>query len=139
MFLPKRKTTSLLLLIFWMAIIAAFSHTPNLNLGSDSIPLEIIARKFAHLAEYFILAFLFYNFLRLNFPRAKKQFFNYSFLFVLVFAAFDEIHQSFIVGRSGRIEDVIFDLFSGTLGIFLIDRVKFFCKYKRKQPKERRP
>lgn len=131
MSLVNKKLTSFLLLVFWMIIIFSFSHTPNLNLGSGIISLEIIVRKLAHLGEYFVLAVLFWIFLKNNFIKLnKKQIFYYSILFVLIFAVSDEVHQAFIVGRAGKIEDVIFDLLSGLLGIFLIERLGFFHKIK---------
>lgn len=126
-----KKITSVIFLFLWSGMIFYFSSWPNLNLGSGIIPLEIIARKFAHLGEYFVLAVIFWNFLKINFPSQRKNFFLYAILFILAFAVSDEIHQTFVISRSGRIEDVIFDLGSGMLGLLVIKSFKKREKDKR--------
>lgn len=118
-FCRSKKLVTFLALFFWMGVIFYFSSIPNLNLGSNIIPVEIVVRKLAHLGEYFILAILFWIFLRANFFQYKKNFFCYGFSFIFLFAISDEIHQSLVVSRAGRIEDVFLDLGSGVLGLLM--------------------
>lgn len=69
---------------------------------------ELIVRKIAHLAEFFILsaliiiALLFNDFLPIN--RAIL-----AVLISLLYAATDEIHQLFSSGRACRLSDVLID------------------------------
>lgn len=76
--------------------------------------LEFIVRKCAHIAEFAILTFL----CLLNVQASPLKRFNYwlSPLFALGYAASDEWHQSFVVGRTGHAIDVGMD----AVGILIV-------------------
>ena len=42
-----------------------------------------------------------------------------SVVFVTFYGTFDEYHQTFILGRNGRYQDVFVDFFGGLLGLVL--------------------
>lgn len=68
------------------------------------------ARKLMHQAEYFILALLVMilaNIL-LNYNKYVLSFII-TLVICIVFAGFDEFHQTFISGRTGQLKDVIVD------------------------------
>jgi VanZ family protein len=85
-------------LLFWCAVIFGFSHIPDLNSGlSYDYPL----RKLAHVVEYGILWFC-----------ARRAFQNplAALLFSVIYAVFDEWHQSCVPGRAARVSDVAIDV-----------------------------
>jgi len=93
-----------------------------------SIPIEKLPKlfdaqdKFEHLAAYFILGIL----LKMSFTFQKRYLFIrknsavISFIIIIFYGMFDEIHQLLIPGRYCDFFDFLFDLIGGTIGIFLI-------------------
>lgn len=88
-------------------------------------------RKAAHFGIFMLLGFCFANAYR-NTIRIKLL---CSYLFslgsVIAYASFDEIHQSFTVGRGPSFKDVLIDSSGGLIGIclfaimiFLINKIK---------------
>jgi VanZ family protein len=78
--------------------------------------LEWFVRKLAHFSIYGLLGFNV--FLSLHF--LLRKLFGKTILAVMVcaaYAAFDELHQSFVPGRSGHVFDVAIDTFGATCGI----------------------
>lgn len=92
--------------VVWMAVIFFFSGIPDLESG---LKYDFILRKMAHITEYFILTFLLY--------RAFKGAFNINGFYIFVFPSLtaflytisDEMHQSFVPGRTCAIRDVLID------------------------------
>ncbi|MBN8250844.1 VanZ family protein, partial [Priestia flexa] len=80
---------------------------------------EFVLRKIAHLSFFGLLALLIYW----NLPKMKGRF-VLAWLLLAGFAFMDEVHQAFIVGRDGRIIDVIIDSVGGALFLYLYDRFK---------------
>ncbi len=134
----KIKIIKIIFLIIWCILIFYFSNqSGNISqsksdifvdlfskifndLSYDSLKnLSFLIRKLAHIFLYFILYLLSYNVFK-----NKK----YSFLFCLIFAITDEVHQYFIPGRSCEIRDILFDTsgaFLGYLTIFLKKVLKY--------------
>ncbi|OVE35325.1 acetobutylicum phosphotransbutyrylase [Priestia aryabhattai] len=139
--MPKR-----ILLIFLLLAISKFSHTPHLLVTNPStwtnssvwnhnatlwsilrpgsqfytsytygFNLEFILRKIAHLSFFGMLGLLFYW-------NLKEQKYRYvkAWLCLVIFACLDEVHQAFIIGRDGRIVDVMIDSFGAALMLFLL-------------------
>ncbi|WP_440170057.1 VanZ family protein [Bacillus sp. Brlt_9] len=81
---------------------------------SDVRDLEFYLHKMSH--------FIFFGMLTLCLFWGNKGVKKFILKFVLIFgfALIDEIHQFFIVGRSGRLADVIFDMFGVMCFLFLI-------------------
>lgn len=82
-------------------------------------------RKFAHFAEYAILAF----FASRTFWLSSKGFFErywylFAFIVVLSVASIDEINQSFNPARTGSVYDVLLDCFGGLCMILFILAIK---------------
>ena len=77
---------------------------------------EGMVRKAAHMAEYGILSVLFFIWIgqwEIGFLRRGGTAFGAA----AVYAASDEIHQLFVVGRAGRFSDVCIDSAGAALGI----------------------
>ena len=92
---------------------------------SDTL-LNFLFKKTAHVVEYAILYWL--TFRAVNWevyetsPRKKRiDYFN-PLVFTLLYAIFDEIHQSFVPGRHAKAYDVGFDTLGASLVILTIKR-----------------
>lgn len=84
------------------------------------IDFSFFVRKSAHFWLYFLLGVITFTlFLEYRFSFLKTGFF--SFLFCFFYACSDEIHQLFIMGRSGKFVDVLIDSSGSLCGIL------FFC------------
>ena len=71
-------------------------------------------RKAAHFIEYAVLAFLARRaFVTSTRELLKKHWFAWSLIFVVVVAAIDELHQSFVPARTGSIYDSGIDMAGG--------------------------
>ncbi|WP_110114798.1 VanZ family protein [Bacillus sp. CGMCC 1.16541] len=140
-----------ILLVFLLLSIAHFSHTPHLkvtdptswfnesNWDHDSSVVEILApdSEFYHAYEYkfgaeFVLRKLahitFFGLVGLLFlVNVKQNRFRYlkAFVYTALFAFSDELHQAFVIGRDGRMWDVILDSVSGLaflIGYFMLTK-----------------
>lgn len=134
----NRKLISWTMIIFWMILIFYLSHQPaNKSNGLSSgitekivkimekvVPkfkvdigrLNHIIRKNAHFFAYLILGILVSNGLRASKIIGFKSIYL-ALIICILYAVSDEIHQLFIVGRSGQISDVILDSIGSLFGI----------------------
>lgn len=111
-----------ILLIIWCIVIFIFSSIPNLATGLKE---DFILRKFAHAGEYTLLVILFFNVFR---RRINLKWFVYfaSALYALAYAFTDEVHQTFVLGRSGNFFDIGIDSLSIVIGMVLISLVMLY-------------
>ena len=75
--------------------------------------IQLVVRKGAHLTEYAILTALLYRALTGRIRRAAAG----AFVTAAIYAAIDELHQSFIATRTGTPSDVIIDCVGGIAGL----------------------
>jgi VanZ family protein len=133
--LRRRLWLRYLLLFGWMAIIFWLSGTPDLRavplaqrfgllpelLGAETLHwLELVLRKSAHVLTFGLLAVLIHwalvgTFVHLVPPRI----YLYAFLFTLLYAISDEVHQGFVPTRYGSPVDVAIDA-AGAGGALLL-------------------
>jgi VanZ family protein len=137
-----KKNGWILLTIIWIIVIYFFTELPSFNGQSTAAvinktvvaneithhvvssstgslitlnELNILFRKSAHIFVFGVLAFLFFKCL---------DFRRYSYLlawfFTVIYAAFDEWHQSFIPGRVAAIKDVLFDSIGALVALLII-------------------
>ena len=90
--------------------------------------LEVIVRKAAHIAEFGILGGLWYGYFYML-PQCKFKPTAAAFLFSLIYAVSDEVHQIFVPGRAARLYDVGFDTLGIVLGIAVV--VYTISRYKK--------
>ena len=139
------KWLKLILVILWMIVIFSFSNQKANDSSklSDGLILKTVriiekitnkeysdeeilekfvrpVRKLAHFTIYLILGVLVYLYIK-EFNISNK--FIISLLICILYAISDEIHQLFIVGRSGKILDVLIDSLGSLTGIFIIKKV----------------
>ncbi|NUM25141.1 MAG: VanZ family protein [Candidatus Buchananbacteria bacterium] len=103
--------------LLWFGVIYYFSNQPDLK--SQFLPSwDLVLRKIAHLAEFFVLAYLFFRaYQSVGFSKIKSLIF--ALMFSVLGAVFDEWHQSFISGRVASITDILIDSI-GALGFSVL-------------------
>jgi VanZ family protein len=112
--------------LFMMLLIFFISAQPSSQLPNFDWADKFI-KKGGHVIGYAILALLYWR--ACNFMRNKRW---AAWLLVLLYAATDEFHQSFVPGRHSTIWDVvIFDNFGALISLWLVSRYR---KQKRPDP-----
>ena len=121
-------------LVLWMSIIFWMS-TENFSAQNTSLIIEPAIRylmpsispekvkmiqgairKLAHLTEYFILGILLFRAFRSGSKELRiRRWAFYSILFVVLYAAGDEFHQSFVSTRTASLLDIGLDTLGGIL------------------------
>ena len=112
----QEKWTSL---IFWAIAIFILSNQPNLFGGSLSMP-DFILRKIAHAFEFGVLALLIFRVIKIYIKNSLKLSLYWTFILSLTYAISDEFHQTFVLGRQGRLSDVLIDLIGIIIVIWLL-------------------
>jgi VanZ family protein len=92
--------------------------------------LEFLVRKGAHVSEYAVLAVLAHQALR-DSPNSWRSAAR-ALVLVAAVALVDEIHQLFVVGRSGSVRDVFIDVGGGTAALLLV--VCISRRFRREAP-----
>jgi VanZ family protein len=88
-----------------MALIFALSAQSSLEVGLGTF--ELVGRKLVHFGEYALLCLLWWRPLRTGMPDRRAAL--VAFLIASVYAATDELHQSFVDGRNGTPVDWLID------------------------------
>lgn len=136
------KRFSYALVILWMGLIFLMSHqeagtSAKLSSGFtfyvekflillsgkedfDFSFLHFLSRKGAHFSAYFILGILILRALPSPTPGGGLI----SLSLAMVYAASDEFHQTFVLGRSGEVKDILLDTTGAFTGILLYLLVK---------------
>lgn len=131
-----KRTIFLIAYVLWILVIMAFSLQTGedssmtsgllvnviadalrgLNLAVSIEILSLILRKLAHFTEYMVLGFL---------SQRNVMFSNHKSFYVAMLLPFaDELLQTTIDGRAGRMLDVGIDLLGYLSGIFLAFTLK---------------
>ena len=134
----KLSKIHLILPLLWMVVIFMLSHQPaSVSSGQSGVFVEqlhhiapsvdqqlltFLVRKGAHIFAYFVLGILTFNALwRVDLSKFK---FNrpamLSIIVCALYAASDEFHQLFIIGRSGEIRDIMIDSCAAMAGVFVV-------------------
>jgi VanZ family protein len=102
------KRLNWLLLIAWMGGIFYFSHQSDLSVPGADVYL---IRKAGHVSEFLVLFVLWIRTLRATVAWNARRVVRLALLLTSAYAISDEIHQTFIAGRSGNVVDVLIDTF----------------------------
>lgn len=95
----------------WVALIFYLSSMSDLRSDFPD-DLDFVLRKIAHVLEYAVLAAL----LARAWPQRKYLFWE-AFAVAVFYAASDEFHQLFVIGRDGSLRDVLIDSIGAFLGL----------------------
>ena len=99
-----------------------FKNLSNETLNALIVTIHPYIRKLAHVTEYFLLA------VSVSFPlyvyRLRGILLTlFAGAFCVLFAAFDEYHQSFVLGRVASSRDILIDsigIFIGIIGVRIV-------------------
>lgn len=89
--------------------------------------MEFFIRKAAHFCIFFVLGLLTCRAF-INSLQSKRKGIMLTFLFVLLYAGLDELHQQFTEGRTPMFSDVIVDTVGGCVGI-----ISYYLFYRSKR------
>lgn len=128
--------------LLWMAVIfsgsgdsKSSSHSSRIivplmrwmvpDISSENLDLVVLlVRKCAHLTEYAMLAWLCWRALRRPVKHDRRpwswRLAGGAILFVALYAASDEWHQTFVPNREGCVRDVLIDTTGAVLGMALL-------------------
>jgi VanZ family protein len=109
----SRVLTVWLPVFAWAAVIFAFSSIPSLSTGLGT--WDTVLRKGAHIAEYAILGALLYRALGRE---------ALALVAGIAYAATDEFHQRFVLGRHSSPVDVAIDGVGLALGMLVWLRLR---------------
>jgi VanZ family protein len=101
-----------------MVLVFALSAQPDLSTGLGV--WDLIGRKIVHMSEYALLCVLWWRALRT--VATDRTALASALLASLVYAATDELHQTFVHGRHGTPVDVGIDAVGMTVAALLIAR-----------------
>ncbi len=101
------KLFSWLAVIVWAAIIFLFSGQQSL--GTNWGIWDFLLRKAAHMSEFAILFVLVWRAVRMH-GMVSGTAMALGVVIALAYAVTDELHQSFVPGRTASFKDVAFDL-----------------------------
>ena len=101
-----------------MGVIFFLSAQPDL--GTDLGTIDLVGRKFVHMAEYALLFFLWWRALRT--VAGPRQAIAAALAIAVGYAITDEFHQSFVDGRNGNPVDVAIDTVGASLAAFAVHR-----------------
>lgn len=92
---------------FWMGLIFYLSSRTRISVDELYI-VNLIIFKTLHVIEYGILFFLLARALSQN-KMSKRHYLLFAFVLSVLYAVSDEIHQSFVPSREGKLRDVFID------------------------------
>lgn len=149
--LTYKKIISWTAVVLWMALIFLLSAQVGDDSGSlsggitafvfkaingvfpgidlDMETMHHIIRKFAHFFAYFMLGMFILNALTCD-KNCERRDFLVALIICVLYAASDEIHQSFVPGRGPAIKDVLIDSSGAFTGLMVLIFIK---KYVLKQ------
>jgi VanZ family protein len=130
-----KAASSWLAVLVWIALIATFSGEgfseastsrfidPLVRWLLPNVSAEMLAaihfaiRKFAHAAEYAVLALLAFHALRWSFDRSFRRSAGLALAIVLAVGSADEANQARLAARTGSPWDVALDLAGGVAAL----------------------
>ncbi|MGH2713528.1 MAG: VanZ family protein [Thermoleophilaceae bacterium] len=113
---PLRRVDLWLPPLLLMGLIYFLSAQPSLDSGLGWI--DSVARKLVHFGEYALLCFLWWRLLRTAMPDRRAAL--VAFLLSSLYAATDELHQSFVDGRHGTPVDWAIDSAGAAVAAFVL-------------------
>lgn len=115
--------------VIWMVLMFFFSSRSDLP-TTGTITEDFLSKKIAHILEYTLLMFLMYRAVGTKNP-AK------AFLFALIYAFSDEIHQLFIPYRTGKLRDVGIDSIGLIISTLFIIKLQLWNSFLLVPPTEK--
>lgn len=121
--MSKKKITNILSRwlppLFWAAFIFSLSSYSTLP-GPNIVWWDFILKKSAHMFVYAVLFFLIQRAINLE---AKKPKYTFAMSLTLLYAISDELHQSYVFGRTALPSDIGFDMIGASLTMLKIKKI----------------
>lgn len=130
--MTRKRLVGYALLFVWMAVIFLLSGEvsdvssgrsaaivraiQSLDVSTSEDLLTFLTRKAAHITAYFILGVLVYYVIR-SYSMTVARGVLIAVIFAGLYAVSDEIHQTFVPGRSGEVRDVLIDTTAAAAGV----------------------
>ena len=105
--------------LIWMMVIFYFSSRHSVKVSNDYW-IQFAIFKSLHLIEYAFLYLLSYRALFNTVKLKQKMLLLTALIFIVIYAATDEYHQSFVISREPALRDVIIDAVAGGFTAFYI-------------------
>ena len=96
------------------------------NINSIVNVLNKPLRKCMHATVYFVLVILVINAFNQMHLLTRVNTYLYSIIICFIYACTDEIHQLYVVGRTGQFIDVLIDTIGALLGCLMFYRINKF-------------
>lgn len=143
-----KKKICILFAVLWMGFIFYMSHQPAKisSAQSDNVMHVIkkvskseeiknninsfIVRKGAHMFLFCVLGILFFGSVY-NGDNILKSVFI-ALLLAFLYACSDEYHQTFVVGRTGKFDDVLIDFSGAFIGVLIVSLIVKLNIFKKK-------
>jgi VanZ family protein len=107
----------------WMLIIFLFSSRQKIQI-SDQSTINFMFFKTLHLIEYAMLYVLSYRAMKLTYIKKTNTFWYLAaFAITILYAISDEVHQTFVPTREGKLRDVIIDAIGATCSWICINQL----------------
>ncbi|HLL61276.1 MAG TPA: VanZ family protein [Candidatus Nitrosocosmicus sp.] len=103
--------------LVWMITIFLFSARPRFGITEQSVS-DFFIFKLLHMIEYGGLYFLLFRAIHTA-NNNKHTSFKLAFIISFIYAVSDEIHQTFVPTREGRMRDVVIDTV-GIIAVYLL-------------------
>jgi VanZ family protein len=113
---PLRRLDLWLPPVLLMGLIFFFSAQPSLDSGLGWV--DTVGRKLVHFGEYALLCFLWWRPLRTGLPARRAALL--ALAVSSLYAATDELHQSFVHGRHGTPVDWAIDTAGAALAAYAL-------------------
>ena len=108
----KQQLIYFILAVLWGLLIFHLSSIPDLSSGLPTW-YDFVLRKLAHIVVFMILTYFIAN----SFDSQKKIYLIFIIFAAITYALIDEMHQAFVVSRSGNAVDIFIDAIGVYLGI----------------------
>lgn len=108
----------------WMGLIYYLSSYHAITASVVSWQ-DFTIKKSAHVIIYFVFAVWVYRSLKFTTPLTKTKLIFWTIVFVAVYAASDEIHQSFVPTRNPALRDVLIDVIGASVGTWWVANVVY--------------
>ena len=117
-------------LLYWlppislMTIIFFLSSRQSISVGK-SYEVNFVTFKSMHILEYALMFFLLFRAYYRTFTKKNKSIlFFLAIITTLIYAAFDEFHQTFVPTRQGQLQDIFIDLL-GIVIAFMYTKISY--------------
>lgn len=96
--------------LLWMLLIFYLSSRPRFSITREFM-FDFVIFKGLHIAEYALLYFLLFRaYFKSTHESQRLQGFFFAFVVASLYAITDEMHQTLVPTREGRVRDIFIDL-----------------------------